>query len=332
MMFTAYPWQFDQFEQLIGIFRQGRLPHALLLQGEPGLGKRHFAQALAQLILCESEQSADAMQPCGSCKACQLYAASTHPDALNVQLEEKATQIKVDQIRQLSQFLSQTSHRQGMQVVIIEPAESMNINAANALLKSLEEPTANTLIILITHAADSLLATIRSRCQMIDVARPSQSQANEWLSPYISEPQKRMQLLQLANGNPLLARTFDEQAYLATYQRIADYISAILQGQTPSPIGIADYCSKQDALQAIHALQRLIGQTIHYAHAVAADDICPLQPFAERFRRPPFALKAYSFIDDINQSKQQLLSVSNPNPALLFESLFIRAQALFRLC
>ncbi len=135
---SPYPWQVDQFDQVSQLFQTARLPHALLIQGEPGLGKLVFAQALAQLILCQKNKAgASTSMACGQCKGCQLFQAGTHPDLLAVQLEEKAKQIKVNQIRRLVDFVSKTSQLEGMQVIIIEPAEAMNINAANALLKSL---------------------------------------------------------------------------------------------------------------------------------------------------------------------------------------------------
>ena len=241
---SPYPWQFEQFEQLAELYKKQRLPHALLIHGEKGLGKLRFALSLSQFLLCENEQESQAAIACGHCKACQLFAAKTHPDILTIQLEEKAKQIKVDQIRKLVDFVAKTSQREGMKIIIIEPAESMNINAANALLKSLEEPTANTLIFMITHAAHRLLPTIRSRCQSVAIDKPNQTMADEWLSTYLQDANKRHQLLSIANGNPLQARQLDEEQYLDIFQLIANYYLFALQGQQQSPLSISEKMAK----------------------------------------------------------------------------------------
>ncbi|HSW52736.1 MAG TPA: hypothetical protein VLG93_05865, partial [Sulfuricaulis sp.] len=130
-----YPWHGALWSALARQFEQ--LPHALLLQGRPGLGKHDFAVQLAQALLCE--QARDGMA-CGQCHCCRLFAAGTHPDLAGVGLVEDAKSIAVDQIRALGDFLSLRPHTAARKVVIISPAEAMNINAANSLLKLLEEP------------------------------------------------------------------------------------------------------------------------------------------------------------------------------------------------
>ena len=122
-----------------------RIPHALLVTGAVGVGKQNFAVAFCQRLLCFKGSESGA---CGECKACQLMIAGTHPDIHYVQLEEKSQALKIDQIRELVVALTKTSQISSRHCVIIEPADRLNVNAANALLKLLEEPPGNSVIVL----------------------------------------------------------------------------------------------------------------------------------------------------------------------------------------
>ena len=163
------PWHSEAWTSLRARLSRGALPHALLLCGPEGLGKRAFAEAFVALALCE--QRGDVA--CGRCRACQLLAAGSHPDRVRVGLEERddgklRSEIVVEQIRRLSERLAMTPQFGGLQLVLIDPAEAMNAAAANALLKTLEEPTRGTVIVLVSNAPGRLVATIRSRCQRIE--------------------------------------------------------------------------------------------------------------------------------------------------------------------
>src|SRR5262249_8259390 len=153
----------------------GRLPHSLLLLSNPGLGAEALARWTAALALC---QSAD--KPCGRCASCQLLAAGTHPDLHVVGVADEAQQIKVGQVRALIEALGLKSYRGGYKVGIIEGAELLNANGANAFLKTLEEPTANTVLIMIARPSNRLPATIASRCLRMHLRAPSTEVATEW--------------------------------------------------------------------------------------------------------------------------------------------------------
>ena len=154
-----------------------RLPHSLLLLSNPGLGAEQLANWITALALCESPGP----RPCGACASCQLLRSDSHPDSYIVRLEEDAQQIKVDQVRGLIDSLSLKSYRGGYKVGVIEGAESLNANGANAFLKTLEEPTANTLLILIARPSHRLPATIASRCLRLTLAPPPPEAAVAWL-------------------------------------------------------------------------------------------------------------------------------------------------------
>ena len=137
-MNDLYPWQADVFADLQQRRVQGRLPHALLISGPVGIGKQQLANVFSQSLLCAEPQADDLA--CGQCHACSLYAAGTHPDLFRLSPEEDSKVIKIDQIRTLIEKISLSSHYGRYRMVILNPADAMNIAAANALLKTLEEP------------------------------------------------------------------------------------------------------------------------------------------------------------------------------------------------
>ena len=138
-----FPWQDIQWGRLISQMNSERLPHALSLIGPSCIGKQKFAVSFANFILCSSPLN---KAPCGKCKSCCLSRSGNHPDCVIIKPDSKGKNINVDSIRDLDAFFSQTSQQRGWKIVIISPAESMNTNAANALLKTLEEPKEKTLI------------------------------------------------------------------------------------------------------------------------------------------------------------------------------------------
>ncbi|MFW2373257.1 MAG: DNA polymerase III subunit delta' [Gammaproteobacteria bacterium] len=220
----VYLWQHSQWQQLQGQIEAQRLPHALLLTGQQGLGKRQFAEQLAASLLCK--QLDDNNHACGSCSACHLLAADTHPDMQRLQPEEPGKVIKVDDVRALCQTLSMTSQYGGYKVSVIDPAEQMNVNAANSLLKTLEEPAAQTLLILVSSSPDRLPVTVRSRCQSIHFQQPSIEQAQQWLGEQGVDGDIAL-LLKLAHGSPLLAQKLADQALLEQRQGLMDALLGV---------------------------------------------------------------------------------------------------------
>lgn len=172
------PWHGELADRLAAARQAQRLPHGILLHGAEGLGKRHFAMWLATALLCEQERPTFAA--CNKCAACALMRAATHPDFQWLRPEEDKQQISIDQIRLATQKLSQTSARHGWKMAVIEPAHQMTTGAANSLLKTLEEPTSNSLLVLLTSQPSGLPATIRSRCQQLEMAKPTADVVQRW--------------------------------------------------------------------------------------------------------------------------------------------------------
>ena len=194
-----YNWQKSAWKRLEA--QSDQLHHALLIHGPVGIGKLALAEQFAQLLLCESPQGSP--KPCGACDGCRWYVAGTHPDFRRLEpeaLARRATwededgtpqpaaraakpsqEIKVDQVRGLDGFLGLRSHRGRRRIVLVHPAEAMNLNAANALLKALEEPQPGAHFVLVSHRPARLLPTIRSRCAAMPMAIPERAQALAWL-------------------------------------------------------------------------------------------------------------------------------------------------------
>ncbi len=201
-MMQFFPWQAVEWQKLLASKTEGRLAHAYLLEGLPGLGKLEFAKAFAKLLLCESPNE---LAACEQCRSCQLVTAGSHPDYQLLLPEATGKAIKIDSIRQLNEVITTTPQIASRQVVVLSPAEAMNRAAANALLKSLEEPPGETFFFLVSSAANKLLPTIRSRCQWLHFSSPSKQQAEEWLLTQVNDMNQASLALQLSGGAPLLA-------------------------------------------------------------------------------------------------------------------------------
>ncbi|WP_166260237.1 DNA polymerase III subunit delta' [Marinobacter salicampi] len=192
----------------------GQLPHALLVGGERGVGKRLFAEALAHKLVCEQPQGPDLL-PCGGCKQCKLVAADSHPD-VRFYAPEKSRMIKVDQVRALSGFAVASPQVARRKIIVIDRADQLNINAGNALLKTLEEPTADSILILLQETGRPVLPTLRSRCQSLVLPTPGPEAATRWLDAELAEAEvevtasaaQRSQALTMARFAPRLALEF----------------------------------------------------------------------------------------------------------------------------
>lgn len=185
-MHTIYQWQQAQWQYLSSRIAHKTFPHALLLEGQSGLGKSDFALTLAKFLLCEENLNAKGDEACGNCKSCKLIAANNHPDFYLLQPNADGKIIKIEQIREVIAAITTKSHQHGYQVIIINPADNMHIAASNALLKTLEEPSSSAIFILVTNRPSALPATILSRCQRIKFYPPNKETTAAWLQQKIN--------------------------------------------------------------------------------------------------------------------------------------------------
>lgn len=196
------PWHAAACDRLSGAIGAGRLSHGLLLQGPAGVGKERFASALAAALFCTGR--GERLEACGACAECILSRAGNHPDVHWLRPLEDKKSIGVDQVRETCERLCMTSMRRGYRLGVVVPAEKMTTQAQNALLKTLEEPTPRTVIVLVTARPSMLLATLRSRCQRVEIARPDTRTALGWLVTTLGS-QVPERLLAVAGGSPLKA-------------------------------------------------------------------------------------------------------------------------------
>ncbi len=240
-----YPWQQQQWRQLKARQDEGHLPHALLFIGLAGLGKRQFARALAQALLCRYRDSEGFA--CGACPDCKRFQAGTHPDFLSVAPEEEGSAITVDSVRAVGGFLTLKSHYEGNKIVVLDPADGLNTAAANGLLKTLEEPAPGALLILLSCAPGRLLPTVRSRCQQVKFAAPPSEAARGWLRSRLAGPQDEKLLLNLTAGAPLQAVKLAEAGLLEQRMEMLAQFSEVFAGRR-DPVAVAQQWVRQNQI------------------------------------------------------------------------------------
>lgn len=312
------PWHLAQLGELGARFDAERLAHALLIAGRHLTGKSTFARALAAKVMCREP----GVTACGVCSECQLVTAGTHPDLLEIEPVE-SRQIKVDQIRSLLGWMRGTPQRGGYRVVVLRPAHAMNATSANALLKGLEEPGRDSLLLLVTDQPGRLLPTVRSRCQRVDLPAPESAEGLEWLHSTATELPAGMDhtlVLKLTDGSPVEALVRAQDGF---FERRAEVYSLLGKGLQGAPaLGVAAQLARMDALEVVELWSGLLLDVTRAAagaseHCRNVDQKSLIGAIAARSELAALA----AFGDELNSGRQALLGPSNPNLQLLFEHL-----------
>jgi len=326
MSSAPYPWQSDQWQRLTSQLQDNRLAHAYLLTGEKGLGKHAFANAAAKLLLCERQEENYA---CGSCRSCELFSAGSNPDLLTIEPENSQV-IKVDQIRELTVFASKTSHGNRRKVLILDCADALNINAANALLKTLEEPPGSMVLFLITATPGKLLATIRSRCQRILFATPNSQTALDWLAEQSGDHPDLESMLKQAGFRPLLALSLLDGVESEERNKIIEALAAVFSGRL-DPVEFAAHGKAIGADKILEQLWYLTATSIKQFIIEKTTSLSNkqlqsiLQTLANSKRSEDELLgRMLAVNQSIDEARKQLASASNPNPQLLLEGILWR--------
>jgi DNA polymerase-3 subunit delta' len=234
------PWIAPATLVLAAARRSGRLPHALLIHEAPGAGGDWLAHWAARLVLCERSGEA----PCGECGACRRTLAWQHPDLTRVSPLEDSRQIRIEQVRDLAAELALTSHAGGYKVGVLDPADSMNRFAANALLKTLEEPPPRTLLVLVASQPSRLPPTVLSRCQRLTVRAPAQAAAAAWLTQ-VRGPGAWDAALATVGEAPMQLVHADPQALAQIGDETRKTLDALVSGRA-DPLATAERWSKAD--------------------------------------------------------------------------------------
>ncbi|MCR4300921.1 MAG: DNA polymerase III subunit delta' [Sulfuricaulis sp.] len=320
-----YPWHEALWSALSRQFDQ--LPHALLLQGRPGLGKHDFAVQLAQALLCERPRNAMA---CGACHGCHLFQVGTHPDLSGIGLLDDARNIVVDQIRALGDFLSLRPHTARRKVVIISPAEAMNLNAANSLLKLLEEPPLGSMLLLVTSHPARLPATIRSRCVRLLFRHPTPVVGWTWLEARPQTGDNPAQLLNFAGGSPLLAESLAREEFPQVRAQLLQDLAALAQSRE-HPVTCAARWKDMGTARILGWLYGFANDLIKLG--LGAPDPALMNKEAVTFdkdQRNKYKIsELYDFIDAIVENYRQLNSPLDE--LLILEDILIRWVRLSRL-
>lgn len=320
------PWHQHQWSHLLQHYQQDRLPHALLFCGPLGMGKYTFAQQLAHALLCQQPIiHNNHIAACGHCKPCHLLTANNHPDLKIVTPAEVGKQIKIEQIRDLIEFCNLTPNYERYQIVIISPAEAMNRNAANSLLKLLEEPPSKTLIFSISHQPMALMATIRSRCQRINFSHPDKQSVTNWLKNQFDKPQDISLLLNLSAQAPLAALALVKNEDLAKRHTLLTSLTKLIL-QRENPVQTAEIWHKLDSEKVLSWMlswtMDLIrySMTQHMQHVINHDFKEQIQQIANKIT----LTNLFQLLDLQKESYRLLVgTTANVKPQGILESLAI---------
>lgn len=257
------PWHQQSWDALIRLV--DKLPHALLIHGAPGIGKLALAERFAQYLLCEARTSSG--DPCGRCDGCRWFVAGSHPDVRRVEPEilakrvaddeepssqrsaKPSAEIKIEQVRELADFLALGSHRGRLRVALVHPAEDMNAHAANALLKGLEEPPPGAVFVLVSHRPARLLPTVRSRCVALPVEAPATEAALQWLGAQGLADGARW--LAFAGGAPLRALEYGRGTQAEAIDKM---LAAIASGRSTELADLVE--AREDLVLLAEVLQK----------------------------------------------------------------------------
>lgn len=315
-----YPWQRKQWNEVRSSYLQGRLPHALLLVGNRGLGKVDFAKKVAEFILCENKKEV----ACGDCRSCHLFCATSHPDFFILTPQEKSKIIKINQIRDLIHDLNQTSHCSHYQVAIIHPAEAMNRASSDAFLKTLEEPSGQVLLLLVSHRIGVLLPTIISRCQRLTFTPCAHDATVQWLQKKInSDLPKALQLLKITNQSPLSALELEITNFLSLRDNLFNSMLNTIE-QSEHAISVVNTLLRENPKLVLQILIMIFMDVLRLQ--LNADDFVVNQnrlPMLQKLQVAFSLEKVLLLLQQLQEAWRLVESVVAINLQLLLEEVFL---------
>lgn len=314
-------WLSSEIASLRGAYAARRLPHAILIHEAPGSGGEWLAGWTARLVLCSTPAGA----PCGRCSRCQRAAQGQHPDLTVVQPLESSTQIRIEQVRELSAELALTSHQGGYKVGILSPADTMNRFAANALLKTLEEPPQGTLLLLVATQPSRLPATILSRCQKIRIRAPAPAEAIAWLEA-TRGPGDWGEVLAVLGAAPMLAAGADPAAVVEVASEVRRGLEEAAAGGG-DPVATAERWARSELPLRLSCVENWLTERIR-GRLGGGGDFTKVRPGAHP-RGPTESLdlrQLFGLLDTVRELKSSFDAPINRGLALesLLRSLSVR--------
>ncbi|EPK3136062.1 MULTISPECIES: DNA polymerase III subunit delta' [Enterobacter] len=317
-----YPWLRPHFEQLIASYQAGRGHHALLIQALPGMGEDALIYAITRFLMC---QQPEGHKSCGKCRGCQLMQAGTHPDYYTLEPEKGKSALGIDAVREVSEKLYEHARLGGAKVVWLKDAALLTEAAANALLKTLEEPPEKTWFFLSCRDPGRLLATLRSRCRLHHLATPQESWALSWLEREVTTSQdSALSALRLSSGAPAAALALLQADVWSQREALCRAVASALES--------GDWLSVLPALNSDQAAERL-----HWLAALLLDAL-KIQQGATLLTNPDVWLLVNTLanrlpgatlraiLHDTCQSREQLLTVTGLNRELVLTDQLLRIE------
>ncbi|WP_368541274.1 DNA polymerase III subunit delta' [Enterobacter soli] len=317
-----YPWLRPHFEQLITSYQAGRGHHALLIQALPGMGDDALIYALTRFLMC---QQPEGHKSCGKCRGCQLMQAGTHPDYYTLEPEKGKTTLGIDAVREVSEKLYEHARLGGAKVVWLNDAALLTEAAANALLKTLEEPPEKTWFFLSCREPGRLLATLRSRCRLHHLSVPQESWSLSWLEREVTMSQDAMlTALRLCSGAPAAALALLQPDSWSQREALCSGVASALDS--------GDWLSLLAALNSDRAAERLHWLASMLLDALKIQQGATLLSNVDVWvlintlanRLSGNALRA--MLHDVCQSREQLLTVTGLNRELLLTDQLLRIE------
>lgn len=319
MTIGPMPWHRAELQRMTARLRADRVPHAMLIRGAEGIGKSVFAQALSSLLQCHHPSENGA---CSHCRSCQLQGSGVHPDQFHLVPPEPGKAIRIDEVRAMGDFIAKTPQLAPRKVVIIEPADALNRFAANSLLKNLEEPAGETVLILVSAVPMRLLPTIRSRCHSVTLPMPESNQALDWLQEQIGADAG--EALAAARGRPMTALRLHETGLVVKSAHICQCLTAYLSGGA----SLASVVESVKDVAPGDLLEMFKSWLLEFARRCADTDAirgrsAPVDHFCTVLSGTWTAREVHHALRHCVEAERLLASEGNPNWRLLLEDLLI---------
>ena len=315
-----YPWLRPSFEQLVACYQAGRGHHALLLQALPGMGGEALIYALCRYLMCRQPQG---NKSCGQCHSCQLMQAGTHPDYYTLAPEKGKSALGIDAVRDVNEKLYERSRLGGAKVVWTGDAALLTDAAANALLKTLEEPPENTWFFLACQEPARLLATLRSRCRLHHLAPPSESYGLAWLEREVTMPQEALlSALRLSANAPAAALDLLQESHWASRQQLIQTLAGVLS--SGDWLALLPILNHEQAAVRLHWLASLLLDAQKRQQGITLVSNPDAWTLVNQLAQTLPAARLQAIARDVSACRDQLLNVVGVNRELLLTERLLR--------